>query len=70
MLIQYAFLRLASIRADNIFHQDGAPAHYLSRVRTYLDKKSPENWIGRDNPVEWPARSPYLTPCDFSCGDI
>ena len=28
MLIQYAFPRIASIRADYIFHQDGAPAHY------------------------------------------
>ena len=38
MLIQYAFPRLASIRADYNFHQDGAPAHYSSRVKAYLDK--------------------------------
>ena len=43
MLIEYAFPRLVSIRADYIFHQDGAPAHYSSRAKTYLDNKRPKN---------------------------
>ena len=25
----------------------------------------PDRWIGRRGPVEWPARSPDLTPMDF-----
>ena len=70
MLIQYAFLRLASIRADYIFHQDGAPARYSSRARTNLDNKRPGNWIWRGGPVEWPPRSPDLVPCDFSVGSF
>ena len=65
MLIHYAFPRFASLRDDYIFHQDDAPAHYTHRSRRYFDNKRPENWIGRSGPVEWPARSPYLTPCDF-----
>ena len=68
MLIQYAFPRLASIRADYIFHGDGATAHYPSRTRTFLDSKGPGNWIGRGGPVEWPPCSPDLTPCDFFYG--
>ena len=50
---------------EGIFHQDGASAHYSSRVRTYLDNKRPGNWIGRGGPVEWPPRWPDLTPCDY-----
>ena len=42
ILIQCAFPRLASIRANYMFHQDRALAHYSSRVREYLDNKRPE----------------------------
>ena len=66
MFIQCAFARLASIRADNIFQQDRAPAYYSSRVSMYLENKRPINWIGRGGPVERPPRSPDLTPYDFS----
>lgn len=47
------------------FQQDGAAAHYALRVRSWLDQKLPGRWIGRRGPIEWPARSPDLTPCDF-----
>ena len=68
MWIQYAFPYLAWMRADYIFLQDGAPAHYSSRVKTYLDNKRPGNWIGRRGLVERLPRSPDFTPCDFFCG--
>lgn len=46
--------------------QDGAPAHWAKNVRTFLNKKFPNRWIGRDSPfICWPARSPDLTPLDF-----
>ena len=64
MLIHYAFPRFKFLRNDHIFHQNGAPAHYSHHVRRYLDNKRHENRIGRGAPVEWPARSPDLTPCD------
>lgn len=48
-----------------IFQQDGAPPHYHRDVRNYLDHQYPGRWIGRRGAVEWPARSPDLTPMDF-----
>ena len=51
--------------ADLYFQQDGAPAHYVVSVRKWLDEHFPDRWIGRRGFVEWPARSPDLTPLDF-----
>ncbi len=31
----------------------------------YLNQVFPDRWIGRRGPLEWAARSPDLTPCDF-----
>lgn len=47
------------------FQQDGAPPHFALIVRNYLDQMFPNRWIGRRGPIEWPARSPDLTPLDF-----
>lgn len=51
------------------FQHDGAPAHYAASVRTWLDRKFPQRWIGRRGPMEWPPRSPDLTVCDFFLWD-
>ena len=48
-----------------IFQQDGAPPHYALPVRQFLDETFPDRWIGRRGPIEWPARSPDLSPLDF-----
>ena len=46
--------------------QDGAPAHRLIEVRDRLNRVFGNNWvIGLGQDVEWPPRSPDLTPCDF-----
>lgn len=47
------------------FQQDGAPPHYGLQVRRFLDNTFNERWIGRRGPIEWPPRSPDLTPMDF-----
>lgn len=47
------------------FQQDGAPPHYGNAVRNYLNNIFPRKWIGRRGTVEWPARSPDLSPLDF-----
>jgi Helix-turn-helix domain (DUF4817) len=47
------------------FMQDGAPAHYAARVRSWLDQNFAGQWIGRRGAVEWPPRSCDLTPPDF-----
>lgn len=47
------------------FMQDGAPPHYASGVRQWLDENFPARWIGRRGAIDWPARSPDLSPADF-----
>lgn len=50
---------------DLRFQQDGAPPHYVLPVRQWLNDNFPNQWIGRRGPIEWPARSPDLSPLDF-----
>lgn len=47
------------------FQHDGAPPHFSRAVRSYLDTEFGDRWIGRAGPINWPARSPDLTPLDF-----
>lgn len=47
------------------FQQDGAPPHFAVNVRDYLDQTFPDQWIGRRGSIEWPARSPDLSPLDY-----
>jgi len=49
-----------------IFMQDGAPPHWSKPVRSWLDEKFKQRWMGRGSSnLPWPARSPDITPCDF-----
>uniref|UniRef100_A0AAR2LZP8 Tc1-like transposase DDE domain-containing protein n=1 Tax=Pygocentrus nattereri TaxID=42514 RepID=A0AAR2LZP8_PYGNA len=48
------------------FQQDGAPPHYGTGVHQWLNVQFPGHWISHCGPVEWPPRSPDLTPLDFS----
>ena len=52
------------------FQQDGAPPHYALRVRDYLNEVFPQRWIGGRGSIEWPPRSPDLTPMDFFFGGV
>lgn len=45
--------------------QDGAPAHRLQAVRQRLAEMFGDRVISLHHEVEWPARSPDLTPCDY-----
>ncbi len=45
--------------------QDGAPAHRLIAVRNRLQELFAHRVIAMHHDVEWPPRSPDLTPCDF-----
>lgn len=47
------------------YQHDGCPAHYSRIAREMLDDQFPNRWIGRGSRVNWPARSPDLTPLDF-----
>lgn len=57
-------------RQELWFQHDGAPPHFARQARTTLNEIFGNRWIGRDGPVNWPARSPDLTPLDFFCGDL
>jgi len=49
-----------------IFQQDGAPPHWGSHVRWFLDDATfPNRWIGRDDLTSWPPQLPDITPLDF-----
>jgi hypothetical protein len=50
---------------DMWYQQDGALQHYHRDVRDYLDNSFPDRWIGRRGSVEYPPRSPDLTPPIF-----
>lgn len=60
-----------NILEDNVwFQQDGAPPHFTVQVRQFLNANFPNQWIGRRGSIEWPPRSPDLTPLDFFSGGI
>lgn len=58
-------LRTRANFTELFFQQDGAPPHYALAVRDYLDQTFPQRWFGRRGSIEWPPRSPDLTPMDF-----
>ena len=45
-----------------IFQQDGAPSHWGSHVRLFLDATFPNRETVRDGPTPWAPRSPDITP--------
>ena len=45
--------------------QDGATAHRTNNVRNSLREVFGDRVIGMGHNIEWPARSPDLTPCDI-----
>ena len=47
------------------FQHDGAPSHYTRHVMKNLNDTFPNRWIGRGSTINWPPRSPDLTPLDF-----
>lgn len=47
------------------FQHDGAPSHYATAVRTYLNATFKAGVIGRCGSIDWPPRSSDLTPLDF-----
>ena len=50
---------------DIVFQQDGAPPHWATVVRDYLEDTFDGNWCGRSGPIIWPPNSPDLNPPDF-----
>ena len=61
---KYGHGRNGSIRQIWWF-QDGAPAHRARVVHNRLQQLFPNRVVGLGHTVEWPPRSPDLTPCDY-----
>lgn len=47
------------------FQQDGCPAHSTRQVMEVLRNTFGDNIISNNGPINWPARSPDITPPDF-----
>lgn len=59
-------LRQRNALENVIFMQDGATPHIVQPVREFLrDEFGEERVISRMFPIDWPARSPNWTPCEF-----
>lgn len=66
MLQEFFFPRLDELDLGDIwFQQDGATAHTSRASMAVLREHFPERLISIRGDLEWPARSPDLTPCDF-----
>jgi hypothetical protein len=61
----YPIMQRKRLHKKMIFQQDGAPAHFSKDVRSWLDEKFDDRWIGRGGPISWAPRSPDLTPLNF-----
>ena len=65
LLTEYVAPQLIDSQPTIIFQQDGAPPHWVLRVRQFLKETFSDRWIGRDGPISWPPRSPDITTLDF-----
>ena len=65
LLTEYVALQLIDSQSTIIFQQDGAPSHWGLPVRQFPNETFSDRWIGRDEPISWPPRSPDITPLDF-----
>jgi hypothetical protein len=58
------------IRKNLWIQLDGAPCHNAAIVQNYLNTEYEDRWIGTYGPLQFPPRSPDLTPLDFFCGEF
>ena len=65
ILTGYVSPQLEQYKLQVIFQQDGAPPHWGFEICQFLNETFPDRWIGRDDPIPWPPRSPDITPLNF-----
>ncbi|MEM8940500.1 MAG: hypothetical protein AAGC64_14275 [Bacteroidota bacterium] len=65
MLLNFLIPRVHELYRDYWFQQDGAPCHTARTSMTILKNNFPLKLISRHGDVNWPARSPDLSPLDF-----
>ena len=67
-LLSTSFLPVASAFDPSkrfILQQDGASSHSANKTVAWLQQNLPKRWIGKDGLLEWPPRSPDLSPVDI-----
>ena len=72
--VAFPAIRYIYQRYNNDFHglwwfQDGAPAHGSLEIRQVLRQWFGQRVVALHHQIEWPPRSPDLTPLDFFYGD-
>lgn len=50
---------------DSVFQQDGYTLHITRALRSDLNGRFPNSWIGRHSPTGWHSRSLDLISCDL-----
>ena len=65
MLRYYGLHHIEQLQGAPIFQQDGTPADTSRIVTEYSQRNLGDRWISKRGPVNWPPRSPDLTPLDF-----
>lgn len=67
LLQNYIGPAIDTVAGENVvwFQHDGCPAHCTTDVVSCLNEFFPNSWIGRGGPINWPARSPDISPNDF-----
>ena len=61
----YPYLQRRKLTKKIIFQQDDAPAHFAKSIRSWLNNKLDNRWIGRGGSISWAPRSPDMTSLDF-----
>lgn len=56
---------MEGFNGETWFQQDGAPPHTARRIMAYLRELFPDRVISKRGDIEWPPRSPDLSPLDF-----
>ena len=51
-----------------VFSEMGHPPHYHRDARSFVDEILPNRWIGQSCFIEYPPRSPDITPLHFLWG--
>ena len=64
-MTEYVSPQLEQYQPQVIFQQNNAPPHWVREVCQFLNETFPDRWIGGDDPISWPPRSPDITPLDF-----
>ena len=65
MVCSFLFPIIQRCPEGMIFQQNVAFPDYSSEGRDYLYRLLLNRWMGRGGPIEWPSRSPDLTPCNY-----